>query len=89
MEDIETIESNITQAYEMIDKLFRNNKGKYDENSYQEWQEEKIKSSDFFSHIKDSEVRDTFSYYLILINEFKQEAQSKRLQCMSQFNYSC
>lgn len=89
MEHIQEIESNIAQAYEMIDRLFRNNKGKYDENAYQDWKEEKIKDSVFFSDIEDPEVREVFSYYLIVINEFKQEAQNKRLQNILQFNYSC
>lgn len=86
---LDDIKGRTNKAVEMRAKLISNNKDIIKEETISLWEKGFLKDSELSDRIVKNDVRESFMYYTLLINEFKEEERNEMISKMKRFKFSC
>jgi len=86
---LDDIKGRTNKAVEMRAKLIANNKDIIKEETISLWEKGFLKDSELSDRIVKNDVRESFMYYTLLINEFKEEERNEMISKMKRFKFSC
>jgi hypothetical protein len=86
---LDDIKGRTNKAVEMRAKLISNNKDCIKEETISLWEKGFLKDSELSDRIVKNDVRESFMYYTLLINEFKEEERNEMISKMKRFKFSC
>lgn len=86
---LDDIKGRTNKAVEMRAKLIANNKDIIKEETIILWERGFLKDSEMSDRIVKNDIRESFMYYTILINEFKEEGRNAMIDKIKRFEFSC